>query len=54
MARAESVVIEKHGRKVVVAVEKYDRLRALEAEASGRSKRKSEVGAHEGATAFAE
>lgn len=32
-ARAEPVAIEKHGRKVVVvvAVEEYDRLKALEA-----------------------
>jgi prevent-host-death family protein len=45
MARAEPVTIEKHGRKVVVvvAVEEYDRLRVLELEASGRSKKQSKV-----------
>jgi prevent-host-death family protein len=43
MARAQPVVIEKHGRKVVVvlATEEYDRLRAIEHAAFGRSKRKS-------------
>jgi prevent-host-death family protein len=45
LARAEPLAIEKHGRKVVVvvAVEEYDRLRALENGAADRSKRQSKV-----------
>ncbi|KYO50490.1 type II toxin-antitoxin system prevent-host-death family antitoxin [Tistrella mobilis] len=39
-ARTEPVAIEKHGRRVVVAVvEEYDRLKALEDASSGRAKR---------------
>ncbi len=40
-ARAEPVAIEKHGRKVVVvmAVEEYDRLKALEVPSRRNTKR---------------
>ncbi|MEY9328310.1 type II toxin-antitoxin system prevent-host-death family antitoxin [Sinorhizobium fredii] len=42
-ARAEPVAIEKHGRKVVVvvAVEEYDRLKALDRVAAGRKRHES-------------
>lgn len=39
MARAEPVIVEKHGRAVVVvlAIEEYERLKAVEAGHNGRS-----------------
>lgn len=45
-ARAEPVAIEKHGRKVVVvmAVEEYDRLKALDVVPSRRNRRRSTKG----------
>ena len=44
MARAEPVTIEKHGRAVVVvvAVEEYERLKALESKRSAKVPRSSE------------
>jgi prevent-host-death family protein len=43
-ARAEPVVIEKHGRKVVVvvAVEEFQRLKALEQDGNRRAQKKRE------------
>jgi prevent-host-death family protein len=43
-ARAEPVTVEKHGRAavVVVAVEEYERLKAIESEQSSRAARSPE------------
>lgn len=40
MARAEPITVEKHGRPVIVvlAVEEYERLRAIENRSASRSK----------------
>ncbi len=46
LARAEPVIIEKHGRKVVVvmAVKEYERLKALEATEAVQTRMKKEDG----------
>ena len=43
-ARAEPVTVEKHGRAVVVvlAVEEYERLKAIESEQSAKAQRSGE------------